>query len=145
MKDSDFNPLTRELIGNLIREAHQTAKDKGWWDVERTFGDQIALMHSELSEALEQFREHGLRQSTGTGAVCTHPGYLYYVDPVLWAYLTQDTMDSRKPEGIAAEFADVLTRIFDTCGRYGIPLAEGLQAKLAYNRTRPHRHGGKKL
>ena len=36
----------------LQREAHAIAKDHGWWDEERTFGDLIALVHSELSEAL---------------------------------------------------------------------------------------------
>lgn len=50
-----------------------------------------------------------------------------------------------KPIGIAVELADVLIRIADTCGRYNIPLEEALKLKLAYNKTRPHRHGGKKL
>ena len=44
-----------------------------------------------------------------------------------------------------AEFADVLIRIFDTCGKYDIPLAKAMAAKMAYNETRAYRHGGKKL
>ena len=44
-----------------IREAqtiiHEIAKEKGWYDDgERNFGEQIALIHSELSEALEHKR-----------------------------------------------------------------------------------------
>jgi NTP pyrophosphatase (non-canonical NTP hydrolase) len=48
-----------------------------------------------------------------------------------------------KPEGVAAEFADVLIRIGDFCGGFGIDLERAVREKLAYNRTRPHRHGGK--
>ena len=39
-------------LRELQRDAHAIAKDRGWWDQERTFGDCIALVHSELSEAL---------------------------------------------------------------------------------------------
>ena len=44
----------------LQKEAHAIAKDHGWWDEERTFGDLIALVHSELSEALEAYRDEVL-------------------------------------------------------------------------------------
>lgn len=32
-------------------------RDKGWYDVERTVGDLVSLIHSEVSEALEAFRK----------------------------------------------------------------------------------------
>ena len=45
-------------INDLIREAHENAVAHGFWEEDRPFAEQIALMHSELSEALED---------TGTG------------------------------------------------------------------------------
>ncbi len=45
-------------INYFINERHNIAKGKGWWDEERNDGELIALMHSELSEALEAMRNH---------------------------------------------------------------------------------------
>lgn len=44
-------------IGELQAQAHRIAQDKGWWDEERSFPELLALMHSELSEALESYRK----------------------------------------------------------------------------------------
>ena len=48
----------KSIINDLIRECHCVAKNKGWWDDLRNDGELIALMHSELSEALEAMRNH---------------------------------------------------------------------------------------
>jgi NTP pyrophosphatase (non-canonical NTP hydrolase) len=45
-------------INEYIEVCHSIAKEKGWWDEERNDGELIALMHSELSEALEAMRQH---------------------------------------------------------------------------------------
>lgn len=44
------------MLNQLRDEIHQNAIEHGWWDEERSFGDIIALCHSELSEALEEHR-----------------------------------------------------------------------------------------
>ena len=105
-------------IEELIEESHQTAVEHGWWEEERNIGECLALMHSEISEALEEWRSgHPLSES-------------YY--PA-----------GKKPEGFTVELADLLIRVFDLCGRHNLPIVEALQEKMAYNKTRPYRHGGK--
>lgn len=44
------------MINQLCKEAFETAKSKGWHDEERETGTMLALIHSEVSEALEEDR-----------------------------------------------------------------------------------------
>jgi len=118
-----------------VTEAHQNAVNKGWWDDERSFGEVIALIHSEASEALEDFRN---------GHTATEVWYeLKEGDEV--AYSDRQLFDHCKPCGIPSELADICIRVFDAAGRYGIDLEQAIREKMAYNATRPIRHGGKKL
>lgn len=91
-----------------------------------------------MSEALEYFREgkplNKVLYERPTGGWTDAP--------------ESETVKGRqvhKPIGTAVELADALIRIFDLCGFYGIPLEEALLVKMQYNKTRPYRHGGKKI
>jgi len=114
-------------IETLCRECFETARSKGWWDDLLNIPEKIALMHSELSEALEDYRE---------GRMGTRLRYDSTVSPVI----------EEKPEGFWTELADVLIRIFDFAGHHdgGEALADALVLKMRFNATRPYRHGGKK-
>jgi NTP pyrophosphatase (non-canonical NTP hydrolase) len=50
-------------INKFIEECHFIARQKGWWETKRNDGELIALMHSELSEALEAMRNHGAKDN----------------------------------------------------------------------------------
>lgn len=47
---------TNDMIW-MPRLCHQIAKSKGWWITDRNDGELLALMHSEISEALEALRQ----------------------------------------------------------------------------------------
>ena len=130
------------MLNELSKEIHQTAVDHGWWDKAPSFGEVVALCHSELSEALEEFR-------------ADRP--LVYADQIVEAPLMDGGWEMRrttdmkqfshtdKPEGIAVEMADCLIRILDWAGHEGVDMDAVVRAKIAYNETRAYRHGGKKL
>ena len=105
------------MLNELAREIHENAKVHGWWDKERSYGEIIALCHSELSEALEAFRNH------------EQP--VHIVD--------------EKPEGTAVEMIDCVIRILDYLAYCGIDIDYVMREKMRYNETRPYRHGGKEI
>ena len=175
----------------------------------RTFGDLIALVHCELSEALEAYREHGLVAQVRCWNGARH-------DVHLADQTCPDHHNGTKPKGVPSELADVVIRVTDMAEYYGwdlsswesaqinhpiaeptfgdwislihgslslafaflctevqctevqrrtwedalkgvlrlvndmaahhgIDLDEAIEVKMEYNRTRPHRHGGKVL
>ena len=45
---------------------------------------------------------------------------------------------------IEEEYADIIIRVLDNCRKLGVDIAEAVNAKHEYNKTRPYRHGGKR-
>ena len=112
-------------LTELQREAHAIAKEKGWWSQERTFGDCIALVHSELSEALKAYREHGVESwivawaahVSGDGVITTGDGMEVTDKPVRLG-----DVPTSKLCGVASELADVVIRVADIAEWYGVDL-----------------------
>lgn len=105
-------------IPTLQTEAYNTAVSKGWWEEKRTPLELLMLVVTELTEAAECHRNN-------------EPMLSFEADG--------------KPVGFASELADVVIRVADIAGGYGIDLNDVIEKKLAYNKTRPYKHGGKLL
>ena len=133
------------MLNELSKEIHQTAVEHGWWNPTPSFGEVIALCHSELSEGLEEHRADRpmvwRKCMTCDGDTpCMEAGCGDWEDGVC----ELDCL-SPKPEGIAVEMADCLIRILDWAGDEGVDMDAIVRDKMKYNKTRPFRHGGKKL
>ena len=107
-------------INEFAKEVHQNAVEHGWWDEPRTVGEIIALCHSELSEALEEYRAGRPMiwyqcLSTDDIAPCRQkekcPDWLNGMCEI-------DAIE-KKPEGIAVELADCIIRVLDYMGKEG--------------------------
>jgi NTP pyrophosphatase (non-canonical NTP hydrolase) len=97
-------------LNDLAAEVH-AANARWWYDengvrLQRNKGELIALMHSELSEALEGERKD----------------------------LPDDHLPHRRMAEV--EMADVLIRLLDYCGAHGYDLQGACEEKLAYNAKR---------
>ena len=100
-------------IKELVKDAHENAKAKGWHDEDRTFGELIALCHAELSEALEEYRN-----GRGLGEIY-YVGYDMSDNKVEKDHKFEGVYGLCKPEGIPIELADVVIRIADMFGKNG--------------------------
>lgn len=103
-------------LNELARRIH-VANERWWVDletgepIERNRGELIALIHSELSEALEGERKDRM----------------------------DDHLPHRRMAEV--EMADALIRIMDYCGAFGYDIHGAVEEKLAYNATRAdHSH-----
>lgn len=143
-------------LADMQREVTEWCERKGWkgeGSAPVTFGDTMALLHSEVSEALEAYRDWGLDDATGAHSPGQHN------TPCSWAEhaLAQGNKarpeppcdcgfaEGRKPEGVGSEFADILIRLLDDCDRWGVDLQAEFDRKMAYNETRAYQHGGRIL
>lgn len=132
-----FKPATDHVLRGMARKCYEQAASKGFHDDDRGVIEEIALIHSEASEWLEEVRDgHG-------------PEEHYYRNPEDKTQTRADFQNFMelgtpwKPEGQAAEAADIIIRVMDACGNPERPIdiARGVFEKFQYNKTRGHKHG----
>lgn len=105
---SIFEDLAVEINGINRANGWNVMKPEEWAEQPYKIPGILALIHSEVSEALEAFRKDDMAN-------------------------------------FAEEMADVVIRVLDVCGGLGIDLGRGILDKLAKNRQRGYKHGGKKV
>lgn len=126
------NQPFRQTFRDLQDLMNEIAVTKGWHNPTKTFGEQVVMMHSELSEVIEAFRE----PNSNVAEVYTFEKTIHQMMVANYTV---------KPEGVPIEFADLVIRMLDTCSHYNIDLIDAIILKALYNTTRPHRHGDKAL
>jgi hypothetical protein len=91
-------------IREMVAEVREVNTALGWRAEPKTFGDFVALLHSEAAEVLEAYRDYRLTDGTDTER---------------W-----NAAGLSKPEGVGSELADMVIRLFDTCDVEGIVVYE---------------------
>lgn len=105
-KLEQFSEKYEHNTNMLVDLCHGLAREAGWHDKPREVGTMLALVHSEVSEALEGFRKD----------------------------LNDDHLTNRKMAEV--ELADAVIRIFDLAGSKSFDIGGALVEKLKYNTTR---------
>jgi len=95
-----FNPAFLDV---LAKEAHGISKDHGFWENPPSVERSVNLMHSEVSELLEDLRD---------GKAIT---LFEFLDPA-------EGQSLGKPVGPVSELADVVIRLLDFAGAHGLSL-----------------------
>lgn len=103
---------------DFAQEVHQNAVDHGFWDGECPLEETIALIHSEWSEALEEYRADRPMVWYRCGHIAMDK-ICDYCNGGCDLHGTDDCekMRFKKPEGIAVELIDGCIRIFDYTGK----------------------------
>lgn len=121
-------------LNELSKEIHKSNVDKGFYDEQpRNIGEILALIHAEVSEALEAHRDNKFSKPLSAKIV----NEIDEDDSELF----KESFLAHVKDTFQDEIADSIIRLLDLCGYMDINIEEHIAAKLRYNKTRGHKHG----
>lgn len=123
------------MINELAKEIHKGNVERGFYEDEKNIGEMLALIHSEVSEALEADR-HGFYCKLNRFGLMNLMGQ--DVDST-FKNLYQDRIKGTFEE----ELADIMIRVMDLAAFKNIDLQRHVSAKMRYNSLREYKHGKK--
>jgi hypothetical protein len=145
-------------LNQIAQAAHANARAKGFWDdcltgdvlsrgkVIAKVPEKLCLVHSEVSEALEDFREGKMETMVYGHGNVWHCFGGHPVEQIPVRILTCPKCGGKmKPTGFPSELADILIRVLEFGAALGIDMDREVEMKMAYNATRPVKHGGKRV
>ena len=118
----------------LIKRAHQVAKDKGFWETERNVPEMLMLVVSELAEALEALRKDHYAYKSIADALFKDIEINKYDDEFnIMSGPWKAGFEKNIKSSFEDELADVAIRLFDLCGGLGVDLEKHIELKMMYN------------
>lgn len=126
---------------NELRDSiHKNAVEHGFYDEERKphseavrhafTAQKIALIHSELSEALEADRK---------GKYAVVRNFDFAVEDL--GESLSEAFEHHVKDTFEDEIADTIIRLLDLCGAMNINIDKYVEMKMKYNEFRPRKHG----
>lgn len=119
------------VLNQMALAIYQENRAKGFHEKDHEFGTWIALIHSELSEALEADR------------LGRHASVKDYILGVHQGYEPSRCFEEYIKNTVEDEIADAIIRLLDLVAMEGINIAEHIKLKREYNSHRPYMHGKK--
>lgn len=127
--DLGAKQASSKYFGKFADEVHSNNVAKGFYEEKKEVGTMLMLIVSEIAEAMEADR-------TGKRAVeVSNFDFSKKSDVELFEQNIKNTFED--------EIADTFIRLLDLVGYMKIDIDWHIQQKLAYNKTRPHKHGKK--
>lgn len=128
----------------LIKRAHEMAKEKGFWESERNKSELLMLIVSELAEAMEALRkDHYANKEMIDGLYQDVMIHKYEDEFNIMNGPWKKDFEAHVKSTFEDEIADVAIRLFDLCGGLGVNLEKHVEMKMMYNSMRGYKHGKK--
>lgn len=114
-------------LNELSKDIRFFNEKKGFECNIENIDQKLLLAISEICEAQEELRDgHGINE-------------IYYISE--GTVKNQLNTNNGKPCGFPTEIADAIIRLLDICGKFEIDIEAIIELKLAYNKSRPAKHG----